>query len=397
MASKVCVFWLQVFFPIFTILGAFQCWHPTHSISLLFTKLITTNIYMDTVACTPKGTNMTKMYSKSPIVYISGIQDIIHSHSTFLLDMYGVLHDGNKPYPDVLQAIRELKRYNKKIIIVSNSSKETHHSKQSLLKLGFQPEEFYKVVTSGEVTHRILFNDSTLPFPQWNIMKNLHKLKCKKIFILGGENGDDIKYCESCGWEPSCLEDADLILAKGVYSIYMNSATILYKRVNEEFYSRKLNKSLQIAAKRKIPMIVANPDKVAPMKGLPPMPGAIADTYQKILNDAGVELELIKHVGKPFQEVYQVALENCDEKWTVMVGDTLETDVNGRKQAECHTLWVTMDGVHAYDINDISDKKLGSYEKGVESVLNMYNKNWNNYWGSNCPLIPTFCIKHFKR
>ena len=47
----------------------------------------------------------------------------IQSHSTFLLDMWGVLHDGSQPYEGVLDAIEMLKKEGKTLVILSNSSK----------------------------------------------------------------------------------------------------------------------------------------------------------------------------------------------------------------------------------------------------------------------------------
>ena len=57
---------------------------------------------------------------------------LIDNYDTFLLDMWGVMHDGSAPYEGVLQTIRELKKAGKKLIILSNSSKRRENSEKML-------------------------------------------------------------------------------------------------------------------------------------------------------------------------------------------------------------------------------------------------------------------------
>ena len=64
---------------------------------------------------------------------ISSSPDILR-HETFLLDMWGVMHDGNAPYDGVLDTVQELKRQGKKLIILSNSSKRRDASEKMLKK-----------------------------------------------------------------------------------------------------------------------------------------------------------------------------------------------------------------------------------------------------------------------
>ena len=65
-------------------------------------------------------------------------QEILDKYDTFLLDMWGVLHDGSKPYEGVLQTVKELKGMGKNLIILSNSSKRRENSHKMLGKREFQ-------------------------------------------------------------------------------------------------------------------------------------------------------------------------------------------------------------------------------------------------------------------
>lgn len=48
--------------------------------------------------------------------------------------MWGVMHNGSEPYEGVLEAVKELKRVGKKMIILSNSSKRRENSHNMLTK-----------------------------------------------------------------------------------------------------------------------------------------------------------------------------------------------------------------------------------------------------------------------
>ena len=42
--------------------------------------------------------------------FIDGISEIIDKYDFFILDIWGVIHDGREPYPNVNQALRYLKK-----------------------------------------------------------------------------------------------------------------------------------------------------------------------------------------------------------------------------------------------------------------------------------------------
>lgn len=89
-----------------------------------------TNEATDAVAPAPTTTTMTSISSISS-------QEILDKYDTFLLDMWGVMHDGSKPYEGVLQTVKELKGMGKNLIILSNSSKRRENSHKMLGKREF--------------------------------------------------------------------------------------------------------------------------------------------------------------------------------------------------------------------------------------------------------------------
>ena len=102
-----------------------------------------------------------------------------------LLDQFGVLHDGQKPYSGSIEAVKALAESGRKILIISNSSRSAPPSCRTsiyntstvrlvdelvnasagssgalgkLEKMGFPKDAFYGAITSGEVCHQALQN-----------------------------------------------------------------------------------------------------------------------------------------------------------------------------------------------------------------------------------------------
>ena len=308
--------------------------------------------------------------------YLSGVSALPDTYETYLLDMWGVMHDGSVPYPGVLDTISQLKSQNKRLIILSNSSKRLSYAKSMLSKLGFNPADFDQIITSGEVSWRMMSGDNDLSCNTWPILVDLIANSSKKVFLFGSGDNDE-EYCESAGWSISTIEDADMILARGTFTLNGGSGDVVSKKVHgKDVYFAEHDRILQIAAKRGVPMLVSNPDRIRPDKGLPPMPGAIGNAYERALGgDNAVigESDLVKRIGKPHSEVYELALGNIDSDsggpQAVMVGDALETDIIGGKLSTVATLWVVKDGIHGPDVSDVG----GFEEGGVEEILQRFN------------------------
>ena len=54
---------------------------------------------------------------------IDGLGEIIAAHDLFLVDQYGVLHDGRKLFPGVVATLNAIKSAGKTSIILTNSGR----------------------------------------------------------------------------------------------------------------------------------------------------------------------------------------------------------------------------------------------------------------------------------
>lgn len=308
------------------------------------------------------------------------------------------MHDGTTAYDGVLEVVQKLKERGKEMIILSNSSKRQDNSIKMLTKLGFDPlGDFSQIITSGEVTYQLLSRtlpDSAPLAPKpWNMLESIWNSEKEQpnVFCFGSGEGDE-KYLESCGWKLSPMETADLIVARGTFTINDGSTVVHKTHSGEDAYFQAYKEQLAKAAERKIPMIVANPDKIRPDADRSPMPGTIGNDYEKMLSDSIGSVELVKYIGKPFEDVYEIALRGKDRSRVCMVGDALETDVTGGSVFGIDTIWVINDGIHNIDVESMGN---GSLQTGCSAVLQQFNQIPGTY-AKGRQLSPTTILPHFR-
>ena len=85
--------------------------------------------------------------------YVPGVSSL-PEYDTYLLDMWGVMHDGSAPYDGVLETVAQLKAQNKRLVrlvILRNSSKRLSHTHRMLKKLGFNIDDFEQIITVAKL------------------------------------------------------------------------------------------------------------------------------------------------------------------------------------------------------------------------------------------------------
>ena len=76
---------------------------------------------------------------------INSIKVIADFYDNFIIDQWGVMHDGSKVYEHAISSIDYLTKKNKKLFIISNSSKREKSSEKRLPKLGFKKDAFIRI------------------------------------------------------------------------------------------------------------------------------------------------------------------------------------------------------------------------------------------------------------
>jgi len=380
-------------------------------------------------AASSSSSSSTSTTTKADLTLVGGISDIVNDYDVFLLDMWGVMHDGYTAFDGVIECIQKLRAAGKRIIIVSNSSQRKQNSVRNLERLGFDPtNDFEQIITSGEVSFQLLSSpspssSSSGPFASkeelggccepWNTLTKIQNAnqqqgKNNKVLVLGTSDERDVPYVEGCGWDFAPIEEADLILACGTFTVNDGNGNDINKRTDADAYNVALTRALRIGAARGIPMMVSNPDKIRPDCERPPMPGRLGDLYEMALVEHGgktkAEAEaLVKRIGKPFQEVFDIALKDTlDTSRACMIGDALETDVTGGRNAGIDTIWILKDGVYLPELEEAAAQGTSLLE-GAQAILEDFNMNVINAkkdMGTTCYAMerqmPTVAMPHFR-
>ena len=243
---------------------------------------------------------------------VGGLGAIAQSFDLFLIDQFGVLHDGHRPYDGAVDCLTQLKAAGKTVVLLSNSGKRASANAARLEQFGFPRSAFDHVVTSGEVAwHGIVAHAFGAPF-----------VPGSHVYLVGH---DDYDYgLEQIGLrrveEPG---KADFVLIAA--SLAPQMSLLQYRVV------------LAPAAKTGIPALCCNPDRLMlTTGGLQPSAGEIAALYAELGGK-------VSFVGKPYPAIYAAAIKlnpPVAPSATLAIGDSIEHDVAGGNHAGLTTALV---------------------------------------------------------
>ena len=266
---------------------------------------------------------------------IKGIRDIYDEYDAFLIDQWGVLHNGHAAHPKAKEALAFLKTKNKPTVLISNSSRPPETSEKLLTSLGYPRNSYTAAVTSGGLTRDYLQNEA-------------------------GKFGKYVKVFDDSGEPSALLAGLDFQPVEAV----SEANFILMARAEADSLDDYMQ-DLQEGIKSKLPMICGNPDKVSVSLdgGLHICPGAVAEAYQKM----GGEVVIF---GKPAAPIYEQALKLVASNLhkpllrtkILAIGDSLEHDIDGGNMAGCATLLIAS-GIHNGDLLPLNDSKLNAFRQ----------------------------------
>lgn len=247
---------------------------------------------------------------------IRGLGEIAEGYDLFLIDQWGVIHNGQTPYDGAIDTLERLRALGRPVVILSNSARRAHVGIETLERIGIPRELYGHLVTSGEETWQFLRHRKDA----------FHAALGRRCLLFSW--GDD-RGLTGGGVDLDLVEDvaeADFILMAGTNREPLDH----YEPV------------LQAALARGVPMICANPDlvSVTPDGDLVICPGQIARRYEEI---GGI----VRWHGKPHSGVYETSLALYpDARRIVGIGDSLHHDIAGAAAAGIDSLFICA-GVHA--------------------------------------------------
>jgi HAD superfamily hydrolase (TIGR01459 family) len=252
------------------------------------------------------------------MILLDGFSAIAARYDGFILDLWGVIHDGVKPYPGAVDCLEHLRAAGKSVVLLSNAPRRSSAAEKMLRRMAISQDLYDSILTSGEAVHLAL-RDRTDP---WFAALG------KRVFHLGPQRdrnvveGLDLALVET-------PEAADFLLNTGPDDHRSPTDVAAFEAV------------LQDCARHGLPMICANPDLEVIRGGERVIcAGALAARYEQM---GGA----VRSLGKPDPAIYGPVLTmlGTAKAVTLAVGDSLRTDISGAAHAGVDSCWV-LGGIH---------------------------------------------------
>jgi HAD superfamily hydrolase (TIGR01459 family) len=261
------------------------------------------------------------------MIVLGGVGQLAALYDGFILDLWGVIHDGVAPMPGALACLQALVDRGKRIVLLSNAPRRADDVARRIAQIGVPRGLYHHVMSSGEEAWQHLARRDD-PF---------YVALGRRCLHIGSER--DLEIREGLGLEfVEAAEEAEFILNTGPAG--------WDDRIED--YEPLLRRALA----RDLPMVCANPDLVV-MRGstLHLCAGALARWYE----EAGGR---VRWHGKPFPSVYDTCLALlgiADRSRILAVGDSLRTDIAGAAAAGLDSVLIA-GGIHAEEFAMVGER-----------------------------------------
>lgn len=248
---------------------------------------------------------------------VSGMAELMNSHDAFILDQWGVLHDGHTPYPGAIDCLQRMRTAGKAIVILSNSGKRGEDNARLIAQMGFARDLFDAVVCAGDDARDAILHD---PDPFYRALGP----RCLPI-----ARTEDRQLADGLDRQlVTDVEQADFLFVLSMDAPVQSVAL--------------WEPTLQRAAQRRLPMVCGNPDlaRVSAAGELLEAPGLLASRYAALGGDVRLH-------GKPSPRIYDTCLRALPypRQRIAGIGDSLLHDVAGAAGVGLPSVFIAS-GVH---------------------------------------------------
>lgn len=236
----------------------------------------------------------------------------------FIIDLWGVVHDGVRPYSGAVDCLERLRAAGKRVVMLSNAPRRNHAAQASMRRMGIADDLYTDILTSGEAVHRHLRDR---PDPFWSGLGS-------RVFHLGPArdrnvvDGLDLVVVDR-------PDEADFVLNTGPDDHRNPTDISEFEPVLAECRAAGL------------PMVCGNPDLEVIRGGVRVLcAGSLAVHYQALGGE-------VRSLGKPDPAIYATVLVTLAVKLdrVLAVGDSLRTDIAGAAAIGVASCWV-LGGLH---------------------------------------------------
>ena len=92
----------------------------------------------------------------APLPVLSGLAEIADRYDGYIIDLWGVVHDGVRAFPGVLDCLGQMRAAGKTTCMLSNAPRRVEAVREKLRSVGVPDDAYDHVMTSGEATHDAL-------------------------------------------------------------------------------------------------------------------------------------------------------------------------------------------------------------------------------------------------
>ena len=261
---------------------------------------------------------------------IKGLSQIQSKYDAFFIDLWGVVHNGVQLYPGAIDVLKNLNKFNKRFVLISNAPRPSKSVEKYLLNLKMDKVFLKNIFTSGEAALRIL-------------KKNVYG---KRFYHIGPQRDKDL--IEGFEQNKTSLEKCDFILCTGLFE---------NKEISLDYYKNLLRKY------KKLKMVCTNPDLTVHRGSQSEYcAGSLALIFEKLGGK-------VVYFGKPYPEIYNLCIKKNET--ILAVGDNIRTDIKGANNMQLDSLLITQ-GIHK---DEFINLPIEDYDK----ILDKYKTKTNYY------------------
>lgn len=257
---------------------------------------------------------------------IDGLRTIAGEYDALICDVWGVLHNGSKPFTATIDALRAFRKARGPVVLLTNAPRLASDVQLQFDRIGVPHDCYDALITSGEGARE-------------ELLGRIKSDKPLKLFNLGPDRDRAVR--DGLNIVLAEPKEAEIILCTGLFDDETEGPED-YQTLLEEFLARDLL------------FLCANPDLVV-RRGdtIVYCAGAIARAYEEMGGK-------VKYFGKPHPPVLELARARAQALGSgnklLVVGDGLETDIKGANTMGWDALFV-LGGVHGVEIGNLSSHR----------------------------------------
>ena len=269
---------------------------------------------------------------------LNHLSEIFDEYDTFVIDLWGVIHNGIALNKKAIEAVDQLKKNSKKIVFLSNAPRPSARVIDFLLKINMDKKYLSNVMTSGEAAMHAI---------------NQNKFG-KKFFHLGPPRDESI--FEKIKDNKTRIDNCDFILCTGLFD--EDDPDLEKHQLHENDLDYYKNFLINHISKK---LVCTNPDLTVHRGDKEEY---CAGYIAKIFEELGGK---VIYYGKPHKEIYELCFKENEK--VLAIGDNLRTDIKGANNLNKDCLFIS-DGVHRNEFSSNLE---------LQKLLNKYKVKANYF------------------